>query len=174
MEKYFIDDVNTPEHLKISDDNKISLYSYINIYQKDDIYKKKIRKTIMENLKIKHYLKIGETCSICLEEIWRRKDAFLTDCGHSFHLQCIINYDYKYSFEKMGVFCPLCRCDMGNYLDFRDRYKYSRNSLDILDDFENNKDLKLPQICYNYNERFYNKHFYGNRFKDCSYCRLKR
>jgi hypothetical protein len=117
---------------------------------------------------------MGETCSICLEEIWRRKDAFLTDCGHSFHIQCIINYDYKYSFEKMGVFCPLCRCDMGNYLDFRDRYKYSRNTLDILEDFENNKDLRLPQICYNYNERYYNKHFYGNRFKDCSYCRLKR
>ena len=174
MENYFIDDYNTPQHLKISDDNKISLYSYINIYQKDDIYKKKIRKTIMENLKIKHYLKIGETCSICLDEILRRKDAFLTDCGHSFHIGCIINYDYKNSFVKLGVFCPLCRSDMGNYLDFRDRYKYSRNCLDILEDFENNKHLKLPQICYNYYESYYNHHFYGNRYKDCYYCRLKR
>jgi hypothetical protein len=174
MENYLIDDKNTPYHLKISDNNNISLYSYIYIYQKEDTYKKKIRKNIIENLKIKHYLKIGETCSICLDEIYRRKDAFLTDCGHSFHLKCIINYDYKNSFEKLGVFCPLCRSDMGNYLDFRDKYKYSRNGLDILEDFETNIHLKLPNICYNYDEGYFNKHFYGNRFKECLYCRLKR
>ena len=154
MENYFIDDYNTPQHLKISDDNQISLYSYVNIYQKDDFYRKKIRKTIMENLKIKHYLKIGETCSICLDEILRRKDAFLTDCGHSFHIGCIINYDYKNSFVKLGVFCPLCRSDMGNYLDFRDRYKYSRNCLDILEDFENNK---LRSIFFAYGKEGLNE-----------------
>ena len=57
MENYIFDDKNTPEYLKISDDNKISLFSYIYIYERDDVYKRKIRKTIMENLKIKHYLK---------------------------------------------------------------------------------------------------------------------
>jgi prophage antirepressor-like protein len=67
----------------------------------------------------------------------------------------------KNSFDKLGVFCPLCRNDMGNYLDFRDRYKYSQNGLDILDDFEKNIDIKLPQICYNYDEGFFNKHFFS-------------
>jgi len=162
MENYFIDNTDIPNYLKICDNQK-DLSSYI--CDKEENKK---------NFKIKRYLKIGDTCSICFEEIWRRKDAFLTTCGHSFHLKCIINYDYKNSFDKLGVFCPLCRNDMGNYLDFRDRYKYSQNGLDILDDFEKNIDIKLPQICYNYDEGFFNKHFYGNRYKDCSYCRLKR
>jgi hypothetical protein len=171
MEDYIFDDKKTPKHLKISDGNDISLYSYIYICQKDDVYKRKIRKTIMENLKIKHYLKIGETCSICLDEITSRKDAFLTDCGHSFHIKCIIDYDYKNSFNNIGVFCPMCRSDMGNYLDIRDKYKESRNSLDILEDFEMNKHLKLPKVCYNYHHGFYNKHLYGNKYKECRYCR---
>ena len=174
MEDYLIDNKHTPNHLKISDNNKISSFSYIYICERDDVYRKKIKKTIMENLKIKHYLKIGETCSICLDEIWRRKEAFLTDCGHSFHLKCIIKYDYMNCFNKLGVFCPLCRNDMGNYLDFRDRYKTSKNGLDILEDFETNIDLKLPTICYNHDEGYFNKHFYGNRFKDCFYCKLER
>ena len=155
MEDYWFDDDKTPKNMKISDDNKISKYSYINIYEKDDVYRRKIRKTIMENLQIKHYIKIGETCSICLDEIWRRKEAYLTDCGHSFHLKCILQYDFSNSFEKYGVFCPLCRKDMGNYLERRDDFEY-----------------KLPKICYNIRERCFNNHFYLMRYKDCSYCRL--
>lgn len=173
MENYLIDDDNIPEYLKISDDNMICKFSYINIYEKDNVYKRKIRKTIMENLKIKHYLKIGETCSICFDEIWRRKEAYLTDCGHSFHLKCIIDYDYMNCFKKLGVFCPLCRNDMGNYIDIRDKYKFSRNNLDILEDFENNIKLRIPKICFDYNEGRFNTHFYGNRYKDCIYCRLE-
>ena len=42
-------------------------------------------KTIYDNLKIKHYNKLGEICPICLEEIWSSKEEFLTDCGHIFH-----------------------------------------------------------------------------------------
>ncbi len=155
-------------HLRISDsfqnENGISKFSYINIYGDDDIYKRKIRRSILENHKTKHYLKLGEDCSICFDGIWRRKDAFLTDCGHSFHLSCIIEYDYKNSFAKLGVFCPICRNDMGIYNDLKDRYKSSKNYLDILEDFELNIKDKLPKICSN--------HFHRFRYKDCYYCSI--
>jgi hypothetical protein len=173
MEDYIFDDKKTPKYLKISDDNNISLYSYIYICQKDHIYKRKIRKTTMENLKIKHYLKIGETCSICFDEIMSKKDAYLTDCGHSFHLKCIIDYDYKNSFLKNGVFCPICRQDMGNYNNLKDSYTETTiNTTAELFDFEDNIKTKLPKICYDFNNYAYNMHFHRMNYEDCKYCRL--
>lgn len=145
-------------------ENAICKYSYINIYGDDDIYRRKIRRSIIENLKIKHYIQLGEECPICYEGIWTRKNAFLTDCGHSFHLSCIIDYDFKNSFAKLGVFCPICRSDMGVYNNLKDRYKSSKNGLDILEDFETNLKYKLPNLC--------NNHFHRFRYKDCYYCRI--
>lgn len=149
-------------------DNTISKYSYILDFNHE--YIRKIKKNIHENLKIKHYIKIGEECPICYEAIFSRKKAFLTDCGHSFHYECIINYDYKNSFIKNGVFCPICRQDMGNYNDIKDKYK--TNGLDQLVDFEDNIKTKLPKICYNFNDYKYNLHFHRINYKTCNYCRL--
>ena len=61
----------------------------------DGNYKHKIKRNIIDNLKIPHYIKIGSECPICYDEIYNRNNALLTDCGHSFHYSCIINYDYK-------------------------------------------------------------------------------
>lgn len=173
LENCFNDYFISPNELKISDnyqnDNKISKYYYIYF---DEYNKRKIKKSILENLKIKHYINIGETCSICFNQIWKKKDAFLTDCGHSFHLKCIINYDYFNSFNKLGVFCPICRNDMGNYNDLKDKYKKSINYLDILDDFETNINLKLPKICFNSYELTYLNHFHRLKYNKCLYCNL--
>jgi len=133
--------------------------------------KRKIKKTLNENLQIKHYIKIGEECSICYEKIFTKKNAFLTDCGHSFHYSCIINYDYKNSFGQ-GLYCPICRQDMGIYMDLKDKYIESKLNLDKLQDFELNFIFKLPKVCYNINHYMFNDHFFRLQYKTCRYCRL--
>ena len=133
--------------------------------------RRKIKKTLNENLQIKHYIKIGEECSICYEGIFTKKNAFLTDCGHSFHYSCIIKYDYINSF-KDAVYCPLCRQDMGGYMDLKDKYIESSSFLDKLEDFELNKSFKLPKVCYNITHYTFNDHFFRLKYKSCKYCRL--
>lgn len=55
-------------------------------YHKIEKYEKNKKITIHENMKIKHYIKIGDECPICMDEIWTIRDAFLTECGHGFHI----------------------------------------------------------------------------------------
>ena len=140
--------------------NKISKYTLIEFYNENI---RKIKKNIIENLKIKHYIKIGEDCPICYEPIYNRNNAFLTDCGHSFHYSCIIDYDYKNSFNRNGVYCPICRQDMGDYNDLKETKNY---------EFEYNIKNKLPKICYNLEKNKYNSHFYTLHYKTCYYCQL--
>lgn len=174
LEDCFID-YNYKYHLKISDnfqnENKISKYSYTYNYHSNDNYKRKIKKSIIENLKIKHYIKFGENCPICYDDIISRYDAFLTDCGHSFHLSCIINYDYKNIYNKLGIFCPICRSDIGNYYDLKDRFTNSSNNLDKLEDFNFNIKFKVPKVCFNYHDLIYLNHFQTHNFKNCFYCK---
>lgn len=74
-----------------------------------DNFNHKINRTnIDENLKIKHYIKIGEECVICKNEIWSSKNAILTECGHCYHYLCI----KKYAKNK----CPLCKQEMGLHI----------------------------------------------------------
>jgi len=137
--------------------------------------RRKIKKNIYENLLIKHYIKIGENCPICYENINNRKDAYLTNCGHSFHYNCIINYDYSISKNFSNNFiisCPICRQYMGNYDDIKDKYHYSKNELDKLDDFEMNIKFKIPKICFDFHKVKYKNHFYLMNFHNCYYCKL--
>lgn len=130
-------------------DNGIAKYNYFY----DGEYKYKIKRDIIDNLKIPHYIKIGTECPICYESIYTRNNAFLTDCGHSFHYSCIINYDYKNSFNNNGINCPICRQDMGNYYDLNDNFK-------------------LPKICYNLYLNQFNSHFHRMNYFNCSYCQI--
>ena len=131
------------------------------------IYSKRIMKvvpkTVHENLKIKHYIKIGEECPICYNAIIQKRDAYLTECGHSFHLSCIYNYYYKNYLEKEGlIWCPICRQDMGDYSDLKKMYCNSKNIFDTLDDFWNTMEYEIPRDC-NYN------HFTGLN-NNCTRC----
>ncbi len=172
-------DYNKPLTTKISADfqgtNKISktqLLDYDSDFCIYESYNRKTRKSIIENLKIKHYIKIGENCPICYDEIIYKKNAFLTDCGHSFHYDCVINYDYSNSFNRHGIHCPICRSDMGIYDDLKDKFRYSKNSFDQLQDFEMNIKNKLPKVCFNLHRLKYNNHFFRMDFYNCFYCQL--
>jgi len=46
-------------------------------------------KIICDNLKIKHYIKIGEECPICMDHVWSYKNAILMLCGHGYHATCM-------------------------------------------------------------------------------------
>jgi hypothetical protein len=107
----------------------------------------KFPKTVKENLKIKHYIKIGEECPLCYEPIWHKKNAFLTDCGHAFHSSCIHSYEMANIYNDYAIFCPMCRCDMGLYGENGYIYISSENRLDKLEDFWNNISYETPRVC---------------------------
>lgn len=172
-------DYNKPLTIKISCDyqglNKISktkLLDYDSDFYKYESYNRKVKKTIEENLKIKHYIRIGESCPICYDEINNKRDAFLTDCGHSFHYDCIINYDYVNSFNTNHIYCPICRSQMGSYEDLKERYEEGKNGLDILENFEMNIKKKLPKICFDIFRLKFNKHFHRMNYHNCFYCQI--
>lgn len=176
MKSFTLDDVyhdyDRKNKIKISSDmqgdNKIS--KTMMLYNP----RRKIKKTIIDNLAVKHYIIIGETCPICYENIDNRKNAYLTDCGHVFHYSCIINYDYcisKNNLNNHSICCPSCRQYMGNYNYIKDKYNYSRNEIDKLDDFEMNIKIMVPTVCFNYHQFKYNNHFHIMKFNNCIYCR---
>lgn len=150
-------------------------YSYSSIpiscnKQGDNGIIKNFKRNIIDNLKFKHYIKKGDICSICFDEIWNRNNAFLTDCGHCFHYNCVINYELNNYFSHYGVLCPICRQDMGNYTDIKDKYPYSKNEIDKLIDFENNINFKIPKTCFNFHINHFNSHFHLLHYNHCYYC----
>lgn len=122
----------------------------------------------------KIYIKPGEACPICFDNIEIKKNAYLTICGHSFHKKCIFDYyehkrlDNPYSQLR----CPLCRFNNGHDLKSLE-YRYHINVIkpNYCDDLENfwlNKDYKLLQICSKNK-----KHFIGMN-KNCQNCKKYR
>ena len=105
---------------------------------------------IKETLKTKHYIKIGEECSICYEPMYFKSNTVLTECGHAFHYKCLMTY-YDKNYNNYCI-CPYCRQDVGNIHGIKERYYYTftNNSLDLLDDFYNNIDYKIPEKCISY------------------------
>jgi hypothetical protein len=122
---------------------------------------KYITKTIHDNLKIKHYIKFGEECSICYEPIYSKPNAFLTDCGHCFHKTCISKWLISTSLEAG---CPICRQDIGLF-EFS-RYA-STKGLDGLEEFELNKDIRLPEYCGGYDDGKLHIMGIGKNCPDC-------
>ena len=125
-------------------------------------------KSILENLKIKHYIKIGEECPICFEPIFHKKNAFLTNCGHSFHYSCIRKYYLSTFFlSEGGILCPLCRgnADTWGFDDLKKIYFHTRiYPLDKLENFWSTIDLQLAQPCSNTDD-----HYIGMK-NNCSTC----
>jgi len=178
LDDIFIDNNNfhnIPISVNFQGNNKIAKYKLLD-YDSDfciyESYNRKIRKNIYDNLKIKHYIKFGEECPICYDKIIHRNNAFLTDCGHSFHYSCIMTYDYNNAFMDNGISCPCCRSDMGLYENLKDKFKNSLNNFDILEDFERNIKIKTPKICYNFHLYKFNDHFHLINYKNCYYCNI--
>ena len=122
------------------------------------------KKTIIENLKIKHYIKIGEKCSICLEKIYHKSNAILSDCGHSFHYSCIMKNDnYCWGKNNWGN-CPNCRQYIGEYEYLKNIYRNdSKYILDKLENFWDNIKTITPNKCFDRdnNCNYYNIHDKG-------------
>lgn len=118
----------------------------------------------------KMYIKPFDKCPICYDEIIRKKDAYLTQCGHAFHKKCIFNsYVFKQKNKKCSNFkCPLCRISLGTDIEeINERYNiWNGNELDNLENFWHKKDFIMPHICPNGN------HWYGMNYnKNCKYCK---
>jgi hypothetical protein len=134
-------------------------------------------------LNIKMYINpFKEECPICYEKIIRKSDAYLTECGHSFHKICILkSYEAKQLIKPNSMFrCPYCRSSVGPDVEnFGERYnifytenymtlsnKFKINHLDNLENFWMRNDYIIPLICKN-------KHYLGMN-NNCNICRLHR
>lgn len=132
------------------------------------------------NFKIKSYISPYEKCPICLEKINKKSDAYLTNCGHSFHKSCLFKtYETNRIQQKPKLYrlefnCPLCRQNI-YYPNFYCRYPQwavelgKKNYLDILEEFWLSKDYMVAQLCYESN----NDHYIG-MCSTCSSCKKYR
>ena len=120
----------------------------------------------------KSYIKIGEECPICFEPIIHKKNAFLTQCGHSFHRGCLHLLCETNRLQNIwNARCPYCR-SKDCYGDHR-RYDCSRGGLDGLEEFWINKDYKSCHICIYSGDNGGKTHYYGMN-KDCKRCQTYR
>jgi len=121
------------------------------------------------NLNRKCYIRPGEECSICLEPIMKKSEAYLTYCGHSFHKNCIFkSFEQKWDQKYCSTFkCPICRrnlvADIAN-INIRYNEKWGQFTLDNLEHFWTRKDFILPEYCQNGWD-----HYQGLN-DDCSNC----
>jgi len=160
-------------HLYENHNNKDKIILPLNIGEQDIG-----KQNIQFYLKYKCYIKPGDICPICLDEIYTKSSAFLTNCGHHFHKKCLFNYmKKKWESNNYAVSCrcPNCRRRIGNP-EFYRRYKNSyfdiemdeKNELDKLEDLWLSLEYKLPEFCSNGLN-----HYLGTN-KECSYCVLYR
>lgn len=116
----------------------------------------------------KTYIKFGEECSICLEKIIYKSNAFLSDCGHAFHKSCIFKLfdSVKNNMYNKGTNCALCRRRIMIYgLDeIKNRYKYAPGTLDELENFWLSITFNVPDLCY------YGANHYLGFDKNCEKC----
>jgi len=105
------------------------------------------------DLKRKIYIKFGEECPICMEDINTKKTAYLTPCGHSFHKKCIFNaFETKWQTKWASQFyCPICRSRLGQ-IDIEERYncRFIEDKYHYMDHLENfwiNKDYRYCNPC---------------------------
>lgn len=130
------------------------------------------------HISIKTYINPQQECSICLEEISKKSNAYITNCGHGFHKLCLFKmYENQFkqhrretNYDYYKLKCPLCRRQIFNRT-FYCRYpqwsvlKKNKNYLDILEEFWLSKDFTIGLLCYKSN----NEHYLGMN-KNCQYC----
>lgn len=129
------------------------------------------------NIRVKCYINPQEECSICLDIISKKSNAYLTNCGHAFHKLCFFQM-YETNFKQHRPInrdyfkckCPVCRRQIFGptfYCRYPQMYvlpKY-KNYLDVLEEFWLSKDFKIGQLCYKGN----NEHYLGMN-GNCPHC----
>lgn len=109
-------------------------------------------------LQTRHYIRQGETCSICWEGIWSIRQAFLNPCGHGFHYACMAKY------SLYSTSCPLCRKSVE--LATAQKGIYENAGISRADQIEMTPELNFPRICP---RRKKPCHSLGTQ-KDCRIC----
>lgn len=119
-----------------------------------------------KTLNNKMYIWSKDSCIICMDKIELKSNAYLSDCGHSFHKSCITNYyHYIQMISNKNLKCPLCRCNLGNPI-LNERYNFYHkdfNSLDTLEDFN----IEMLHICEAFTGK--TKHYLGMD-SNCNKC----
>lgn len=155
-------------HIKL---NKMAtLEDVFYLYERNKLFYKKQKRIFEKNdpvqpviigdtsvpcsLSVKCYIRQGEECPICLENIMLKKDAFLTGCGHSFHRKCLFKmFENKWNQRLFSTLkCPMCRCVLGvpTLLErYKINYQKQINHLDELENFWFTKDYEMPHYCTN-------------------------
>jgi hypothetical protein len=136
------------------------------------IFKKINKVSVKTNLNRKNYILVGEKCPICCEAIVTKKQAFLTDCSHSFHYNCIKMY-YNLNYIKFAE-CPICRQDIGDFENLKRQYYQgpsTSNKMDRYENFWNDISTLIPEKCYwrNFHNVITNIHNFGMN-KNCNNC----
>lgn len=118
----------------------------------------------------KMYIWIQEKCIICMNKIQLKSNAYLTDCGHCFHKECLTKYfHYIQMISNNSMKCPICRCRLGNPV-LNERYNiYHKDikSLDILEDLN----IEMLYICKSSTTR--SNHYLGMN-SNCDKCKNYR
>lgn len=124
----------------------------------------------------KIYVKFDDKCSICVDCIGPAHNAFITDCGHTFHKTCLSNYFHYLQFNKhkLSLRCPVCRSNLGSPEFFGLRYysdlSIDYNGLDLLENYSNPNNLNdLIHICHHSN--ITKSHYLGTDC-NCENCKL--
>ena len=146
------------------------LNKYTCKYTKDKKNIIKTRKSTIQNLNQKNYIRIGEECPICYDSIVNKKQAFLTYCGHSFHYECIQNY-YHSNYNKLE-WCPICRQDTCCSGRLKQQYANdSNNKMDKYENFWNEINILIPEKCYTrINDNYYEDIHNLGMDKNCIKC----
>lgn len=128
------------------------------------------------SLKTKMYINPNEICIICMTKIELKSDAYLTECGHSFHKHCLSNYfQHIKLMTNKNLKCPMCRTNLG-YPDFYYKYNLSNkeaNGLDMLENIYLPNDINSDMLHICRNNLTLPKHYLGMN-KHCDRCQLYR
>lgn len=121
-------------------------------------------------LNVRAYMKIGETCAICMDPIIHKSNAHLTCCGHAFHKKCMLTAMHYTRISDQNNTCPICRNELGSDTgDTYNRYNPLCAGLDKLENFTMVGEYMSPEICF-YGEMVRGKKHYLGNDGQCKYC----
>lgn len=109
------------------------------------------------NIYNKMYISPNENCIICMQQINIKSDAYLTDCGHSFHKFCLSNYfQYINLVSNKNLKCPMCRTNLGQpcFYEKYNMFHEKANGLDMLENI-NMSQCHFIHICKNSKSEHY-------------------
>jgi hypothetical protein len=112
-----------------------------------------------------------DICTICMDNINTKSDAYLSDCGHPFHKKCFSNYfQHIQIIGNTNLKCPMCRTNLGApcFYEKYNMYNFDANALDML---ENANELCIDMLHICSDENALTKHYLGTN-KTCVKCKI--